>query len=92
MPDGHHHQQAGGDGRLSEKQTRKASFVEICLSTTIGYAVACLTQIVVFPWFGLHVPLQTNLAIGLIFTVVSVARGFFVRRIFEHLRVSDILK
>jgi hypothetical protein len=73
------------------KQTRKASFVETCLSTAIGYAIACLTQIIVFPWFGLHVALHTNLLIGLIFTVVSVGRGFFVRRLFEELRVRGIL-
>lgn len=73
------------------KQTRKASFAETCLSTAIGYAIAVLTQMTVFPWFGLHVELHTNLLIGVIFTVVSIARGFFVRRLFEHLRVQGIL-
>jgi hypothetical protein len=74
-----------------KKQTRKASFAETCLSTVIGYVIACLTQIIVFPWFGLDVPLHTNLTIGLIFTVVSIARGFFVRRLFEELRVRNVL-
>lgn len=74
------------------KQTRKASFAETCLSTFLGYGIAVLTQIVVFPWFGLHVALHTNLAIGAIFTVVSIARGFAIRRLFEHLRVAGILR
>lgn len=74
------------------KQTRKASFAETCLSTAIGYVIAVTTQAIVFPWFGLHVPLSHNLLIGVIFTVVSIARGFAVRRLFEHLRVSGILR
>jgi hypothetical protein len=74
------------------KQTRKASLLETLLSTAIGYGVAVTTQAVVFPWFGLHVPLSHNLMIGAVFTVVSIARGFAVRRLFEHLRVSGILK
>lgn len=74
------------------RQTRKASFVEIVLSTAIGYFIACLTQIIVFPWFGLYVPLSTNLLIGAIFTVVSIARGYVVRRVFEELRVTGILR
>ncbi|RZN09651.1 hypothetical protein CWO91_16620 [Bradyrhizobium genosp. SA-3] len=74
------------------KQTRKASLLETLLSTAIGYGVAVTTQVVVFPWFGLHVPISHNLMIGAVFTVVSIARGFAVRRLFEHLRVSGILK
>lgn len=74
------------------RQTRKASFAETCLSTAIGYFIACLTQIIVFPWFGLFVPLSTNLVIGAIFTIVSIARGYAVRRLFEHLRVTGILR
>ena len=73
------------------KQTRKASLAETLLSTAIGYAIACTTQIIVFPWFGLDVPLSHNLLIGAIFTVVSIARGFAVRRLFEELRVKGIL-
>jgi hypothetical protein len=75
-----------------DKQTRRASLIETLLSTAIGYVVAVTTQAVVFPWFGLHVPLHDNLAIGLLFTVVSVARGFGVRRLFEHLKVRGVFR
>ncbi len=74
------------------KQSRKASFAETCLSTAIGYVIAVTTQAIVFPWFGLDVPLSHNLMIGAIFTIVSIARGYMVRRLFEHLRVKAILK
>ena len=76
---------------MIEKQTRKASFVEALINAAIGYAVAVLSQIIVFPWFGIYVPLETNFAMGIIFTFVSIARSFLLRRMFEVLRVKKII-
>jgi uncharacterized membrane protein len=50
----------------------------------VGYVLAIITQIVVFPLFGIVTDLNQHLAIGLAFVVVSLARGFVLRRIFEH--------
>ena len=66
-------------------QSKKMSLVETCASTAIGYAVAILAQVLVFPLFGLTVSLSQNLAIGAIFTVVSIARGYCVRRLFNRI-------
>ena len=73
------------------KQTRKASMVETVLNTALGFGVALTAQIVVFPWFGINIPLSSNFLIGAIFTVVSIARGFVLRRLFESLRVHGVL-
>lgn len=64
-------------------QSKKMSLVETCASTAIGYAVALATQMAVFPLFGLSVSLADNLWIGAIFTVVSILRGYAVRRLFN---------
>lgn len=64
-------------------QSKKMSLVETCASTAIGYLVALATQMVVFPLFGLSVSLTANLWIGAIFTVVSIVRGYAVRRLFN---------
>ncbi|EJN14716.1 hypothetical protein PMI42_01689 [Bradyrhizobium sp. YR681] len=69
------------------KQSRLMSFMETILSTAIGFAVALLTQIFVFPLFGFHPALLENLMITAIFTVVSIARQFVMRRIFEALHI-----
>lgn len=69
------------------KQSRLMSFLETALSTLIGLGVALGTQIVVFPFFGFNPPLSTNLAITAIFTLVSIARQFVVRRLFEALHI-----
>ena len=62
------------------------SMVEAAANVVIGYAIAVATQVVVFPIFGIHITLADDLAIGLVFAVVSLARGFILRRVFEQLR------
>ncbi len=74
------------------KQTHKASLAESLLNVAVGYGVALASQIVVFPWFGISIPLSSNLAIGLIFTAVSIVRSFAVRRLFEAMRVYPLKK
>jgi hypothetical protein len=73
------------------KQTRKASLAESLMNVAIGYGVALASQIIVFPWFGIYIPLSSNIAIGLIFTAVSIGRSFALRRFFEVLRVRGLL-
>lgn len=66
------------------RQSRKASLLEAATNVAVGYGLAVATQVVVFPLFGIHISLQADLAIGLIFTVVSLARSYALRRIFER--------
>ena len=64
-------------------QSRLQSFIESLCNVVIGYIVALTTQMVVFPWFGITVSLDKNVAIGLIFTVVSIIRSYLLRRLFN---------
>lgn len=68
---------------LKGGQSRRESFVEACINTAIGYLVALASQLIVFPLFDIHVPLSTNLWIGAWFTIISVARGYVLRRWFN---------
>lgn len=69
------------------KQSRLMSLVESIANVAVGYGVAVLTQILIFPVFGLHTTLAQNLKMGAIFTVVSIARSFALRRVFEVIRM-----
>lgn len=71
------------------KQSRWMSLVEAVTNVLVGYGVAVATQMLVFPLFGLHATLQENLAIGLIFTAVSLVRSYVLRRAFEAWRVRE---
>ena len=64
-------------------QSRLASFTESIVNIAIGYGVAVASQLAIFPLFGIHIPLSDNLAIGAWFTVISLARSYVVRRVFN---------
>lgn len=71
------------------KQTRTMSLVEALTNVAVGYSIAVITQILLFPLFGLSTTLAENMAMGAIFTVVSIARSFTLRRVFEMIRVRS---
>jgi len=69
------------------KQSPAMSLLEAISNVVVGYGVAVVTQMLVFPVFSLQTTLGQNLKMGLVFTVVSIARSFTLRRVFEAIRV-----
>ena len=67
-------------------QSRWMSFAEAVVNVVVGYGVAVVTQMLVFPLFGMRASVSDNLLIGVIFTMVSLVRSFTLRRVFESLR------
>jgi hypothetical protein len=67
-------------------QSRRLSLVEAFTNVAVGYVLAVITQILVFPWFGIHSSLGENLAIGSMFTGISLLRSYALRRLFERWR------
>jgi len=66
-------------------QTKRQSFIESCLNVAIGFGVSMAAQIAVFPLFGIRIELASNIIIGAIFTAISIARSYCVRRLFNRL-------
>ena len=69
-------------------QSRRMSLLEAVANVAVGYAVAVATQFLVFPAFGLRVGFAENLGIGAIFTAVSLARSYALRRLFNRWRTA----
>lgn len=65
-------------------QTKRQSLIESATNIAIGYTVALLSQLIVFPLVGIHVSFSTNLEIGLYFTLISLVRSYLVRRWFNR--------
>jgi len=65
------------------QQTRLGSLIESLMNIAIGYGVALLSQMAIFPMFGIFVPLSTNLYIGAWFTAISLVRSYIIRRWFN---------
>ena len=66
-------------------QTKLQSLFEALANIALGYGVALSAQLLVFPYFGIHIPLSSNVAIGVIFTLVSLVRSYALRRFFNWL-------
>ena len=66
-------------------QSRIASLLEAITNVGLGWLVALATQLLAFPLVGIEASLQQNLLIGAIFTAVSLARSYLLRRLFNRL-------
>ena len=66
-------------------QSRKASLLEAVVNVAVGFGISLGAQLVVFPWFGIHVDARTNVQIGGCFTAASLARAYILRRLFNCL-------
>lgn len=70
-------------------QGRALSLVESAANVLVGFVLAVITQIVLFPLFGWNPTLTQNLRSGLVFAGVSLARGNLLRRLFERIDRMD---
>ena len=70
-------------------QTRLQSLVEGLFNTSVGFFIAVISQILVFPFYGLEVTFSQHISLTLIFTCISVLRGYFVRRLFNTIGNKD---
>lgn len=74
------------------EQSRIDSAMETVTNTAIGFILSLITWHFVAMAFGIPMPLDTNLAITAIFTVVSLARQYVLRRAFNGRSVWAALK
>lgn len=71
----------------SARQTRLESLLEAIINVLIGFAINYLANVFVLRHFGFDVDLGTAFYISVVFTAISIARGYMIRRWAEvHLR------
>ncbi len=64
-------------------QSRLSSLIESLFNIAIGYVIAIVSQIVIFPFFNISVPTSAHLLIGFWFTIISLIRSYIIRRWFN---------
>jgi len=69
-------------------QSRKMSLIESITNVIVGCSISVLAQVLIFPIFGISATIKENLLIGLCFTVISIARSYILRRIFNKIKES----
>ena len=73
---------------LRAGQSRPMSLVEAITNVIVGFLLALLTQIVMFPLRGLSASVSDNLVLDVIFTAVSQLRSYALRRLFNAIHVG----
>lgn len=69
------------------KQSKLMSLVESIVNIMVGFGISVGAQAFFLPMLGVHISLHANLSFALIMTVISIARQFVMRRIFEALHI-----
>ncbi len=69
----------------SRAQSRVMSLLEAVTNVAVGYGLAVAPQLAVFPLFALPARLDDACAMGAVFSLVSLARSYLLRRMFEAL-------
>ncbi len=64
-------------------QTRLGSFIEAWINVAIGFAINFCANLLILPLIGFHISIGQNLFIGVLYTVISVARSYVIRRWFN---------
>jgi len=67
------------------RQTKRKSLIESIAQTLIGLFTSILIQFVLYPIMGIPVTIFQNIIITLVFFIVSIIRGYLVRRLFDKL-------
>ena len=64
-------------------QTKKQSMIETLTSVFVGWLIGVILNMLVLPLFDYDITVVDSLWVSLIFTVVSVIRGYIIRRWFN---------
>ena len=64
-------------------QTKLGSFIEAWVNVAIGFGINFAANMLILPMFGFNITIADNLFIGALYTVISVARSYAIRRWFN---------
>lgn len=61
-------------------QTRLGSLIEAWINVAIGFTINFVANLLILPMIGFNISIGQNLFIGILYTLISVARSYVVRR------------
>lgn len=75
-------------------QTRWQSFVEVNASTAVGFVVSWAATPWILLWFGYEAGAAKSFGIVVVYTALSMARGWVMRRVFNRIhspKINEVL-
>lgn len=73
----------------SVTQTVKGSIAEAWANIAVGFSINYCTNMLIFPLFGMHISPGNNFLMGMIYTAISLARSYILRRWFNGLKFGN---
>lgn len=73
-------------------QSKKGSFVEACVNTVIGFILTLLLSHPIYWICEVKISHSQVMGATLLFTIISILRGYIIRRFFENNITGTILK
>lgn len=70
-------------------QSRTASLTESLANIAVGLAVSVVANMLVLPHYGCSRGVSDAVQIGAIYTVISLVRGYVLRRVFNAIRFGN---
>ena len=70
-------------------QSKRDSLIETLTNVGIGWFISFIANMLVLPLFGYNINLTDGVLISIIFTVISIVRGYVVRRWFNSKDKSE---
>lgn len=71
-------------------QPRLHSLAESFANIGVGLIVSLLGQFIIFPLVGIEASLSQNLGVAGLFTILSVARHYIIRRVFNRYHIKTL--
>lgn len=69
-------------------QSKLGSIIEVAMNILIGFTINWVCNLWILPLYGFNITGGQAFSMGLIFTIISVARGYVLRRFFNgHLHL-----
>lgn len=64
-------------------QTKLGSLYEAIFNVLIGFSINYCANFLILPLIGFHITAGQNMFIGVLYTVISLARSYVIRRWFN---------
>jgi hypothetical protein len=75
------------------KQSKIDSLMEAVTNVAIGFGINFVANLIILPWwFGIEADAGSFAVLGAIYTVISIARSYVIRRAFNGQTVWDAIK
>lgn len=70
-------------------QRKSHSWLETITNTAVGYVINLCANFLLFPvLLGVGISLKTNIILSITYTIISVVRGYLLRRFFNWVHVN----